>query len=719
MKKFVFNFILCILLFASELSFSQEQSKNTPSPPGANSSEQQAIKKLYEQASTAQDNNDLARALMYYHQIVQASPQDTSAATAKTAINTIMNSLQPVLLPDAALKKITREMASFNTHYLCYESIKLLINSFPPKKVFMDAKKVARECLADLIVRCRISYVAPPLTGLLYKGIVTVNGKPLHEFVYGNKTFQISLNENILYYRLTAYDAKTGKVLLTPLKELPYRLLQNDTKVTFRAFSADLTHLNFSRTFKAYFYFDTIETFTGAHISGLAREENEQQTVLDFPVKTTVKTILIDKKDLVRQTTFSERQIPSLMYKMPVASGSEDIAAASLARLKFYVDSRDYLQAAAFYLSLEDKDFFAQNKQKFEPFFRTIYEKITSAPLSERMLERGIYLLNNEYLFSGWNELMSIISTFPGITASGKAHNKLVDTALLPETTFYLSSLSSMPFPITFMGYNRVTDKEELFQINYRNRSYFVERNGSQGGFIIKQSTEKTIEIPNPQLNAVEKKLLRWIIVEFEHKEPVELGPNEQFVDTEKSYVELEDSWSGKSYPGYVVLDSITIKDGTTLSGIIDDSQEKTGYVFYPDFTMENTRVIKPAEVKTVKVHSTYVIQNMQMLEKFLGKITFSELKKYFNLKKISEQQLAQQELAAQQLAAQQVEKTKKSVEAPKPQPAPVVERSVKKDELKIREEKVQLKKKIIRIMGVGVILWLAYMAYKLMRSAR
>lgn len=686
------------------------------------------LRNLYEQASDSYEQKSLGKALLYYKDFIEKDNDSPFSKHAVIKIDRILDSIKQATNPDAMYKNLSRKH-SILRQKICFETAKNILENYPSKKIFFATKKLLKKYLSDVTLRLKVSYVADIDTKLKYLGLTGTDASPFHKFSFGNKIYLKKIGDRLLFYKLTNYDTALKEIELTHFDSLPYLLLQKNEKETLRKFRADVTHIILQKTIPAYFYLDSIEKKTGQTCFGSIRENSDSQIFLDFPIQREVKTGIFNKDDISSDSTFSVSDEISVYEKHVLTFDPNNKNALYVAKLNRFVKKNLWTEALGLYYLLEKNNLIDSSNAKFQAILTQIRDNILIQSTPNHLLEKGLFYLQNDCFLSGWEELVSIINTYPFAKEAVTAHNLMIEESRKTENNFFITSASPIFLPINFMGYNESSDGEELFQINYKKRSYFLKKDQAKGGFRITDIQENLLENFNPDLNALDKKIIRHIKVESEYLSKTKLTPNKTADNGAKVYFELHDRLTGKTYPGYMVLDKITKTDGTIIYGTVN--QRKKDYLIYQGLETTDPVVMKKQKIQRFKIKTYQDKDNLKYLEKFLGKINFSELIKYYALEKqqkpqpkiFSDASLAEtpkpdSERISKNAAEKEIVPKKKKKTAQK-------KKGIQKKDIPVDKKNdtnifnLKLRKLLIKALAVLIVTWLFFMGYKMFKSMR
>jgi len=682
------------------------------------------LRHIYEQASDSYEQKDLGKALLYYKDFIEKDNDSIFSKHAVTKIDRILDSIKQTTNPDTMYKTLSQKH-SILRQKICFEIAKNILENYPSKKIFFATKQLLKKYLSDVTLRLKISYVADTDTKLKYLGQVKTNSSLFHKFSFGNKTYLKKIGDALLFYKLTNYDAALEEIELTHFDSLPYFLLQKNENVTLRKFRANMTHIILQNTIPAYFYLDSIEEKTGRTCFGSVRENSDSQILLDLPIQQKIKTVIFDKDDLSNSSDFSISDKESIYEKHILTLKTDNKNDQYLTKLNRFVKKNLWTEALGLYYELEKNNLVDSSNEKFQTIFSLIRENVLSQSIPNHMLEKGLFYMQNDCFLSGWEELVAIVNTYPFAQETVSAHNLMIKESRKTENNFFITASAPIPFPISFMGYNKSSNEEELFQINYKKQSFFLKKDQAKGGFRIVDIQEKLFEKFNPDLNALDKTIIRHIKVESEHLSKIKLTPNQTIDNGAKVYFETQDRLTGKTYPGYMVLDKIAKIDGTIIYGIV--KQQQKDYVIYPRFKTTQPIFVKKQDIQRLKTKTYQDKDHLEYLEKFLGKINFSELIKYHTLEK--------------QLNAQpQTPPDNETIEQPDEEPKTTTEKEIvpkkKKETVQknktiskkpipiekkngIKTSNLKQRKLVIKLLALLIVVWLIFMGYKMFKSMR
>lgn len=684
----------------------------------------------YKSALDAQDMSDTARALILFDHLIQNYPQSQYLEDAKQHKDNILKTLQNQYSQDAYYKKIN-SLIQTNQLYPAFELGKNLISSYPPEKLFADTKSLLKESVSSQALRFKIHFVSSPESSLVFSGTKESSGIQYLVFTFGNRTFYKKTGDCILFYKIIRYDDLTGTIELKPITDLPCRLLQNNNKETFIHFATRISNIQQNLTYRAYFFLDCVETKTGAKIPGICTDESEDKIFVDYPVGKTTMRLNADKNKVDQKISFSTADTKSVFEKKfdPSNNGQP----LYLAQMRYYIDSKQYSESLLKYFSITDNPSITeQDKSEVISLYGKLQNEIIGLTLPQRLLAKANYLADNNYFYSGFTELDYLITNYPSDDCAVKAQNLIIGLAKKPDNNLYITSISSIPFPFTFMGYTKMSESEEIYQINYKKNSFFLSKGQSHSGYKFIKTEEKTVEIYNPDLNVSSNQLVRWLIVEPETTRVIRLKQNESYSDNDKIYVEMQDRLTGKIYPGYILSDSLKTAGGESAHGFVKEDKLNKEIILFDNVLSDKYRIFKQNDVADINRNSFFDKNAFSDIEKFLGLNIISGLKKYYTLDIITQSAIQPPENEGHSVtppdkSAQLPPPKKKVQKLTETEKVTLAEKKVSKnnvshkqniqnDEIKIREAKLKLKRRVIKLLGLFILLWLIYIAYKLFR---
>lgn len=680
---------------------------------------------LLMEANSAREEQNRGKALALYQQFLSLYPGSEEAEQARKSRDELFSALQQLVFHEALLRQMKSASALPSRQLYTYESAVMILNEFPMRKLVMEAQARIKETLVEEPVRFRVRYVGDPGAALQYTGNTIRDGNRWFAFLYGNYSCSVPLGGTVLFYRVTGYDELTDSIELTQIKNVPYKLLQAHKNPYYRAFSCSLFHVPMKRSFSTFFYFDLLEYKLGKKVPGIVKEQTERSVTFDIPNASTMKTYQLDADEINMIHSFAVGHDISALNRKFVNDINKDGTSVYEHRLEFYMATEQWLKALIMYITIADK----QNAQSKHlcAIWKQLIAVFQTRTVSELELNDAVYCLKNGYIFSALRKALDVIATYHDTEVAVEAQQIAFKLSRKQELLFYITDINPIPFPIAFMGYNQDSNGEELYQINYRKRTYFMTAGEQKGGIQIDGSTYDTVELLNPSLNTRETHELRWLIVKPASSDmPITLTRGEAHIEPEKVYVEIEDMWSGKRYPGYILLDSLIVK-GERQYGVVMDKPSERSYVLFPDFSLRNPHVIPYASVSQTDITSSFKPKSIEIVEDFLGKLAFSEIRKYYTLDDIDQIATTEHELPEMQLTDQDEldsleheARDKNIVTDKKTDPVPdkqaVASGSDEPDnnELEHRQKKLSVKKNLIKVLGALILVWLLYMLVKM-----
>ncbi len=503
----MYKLIFLILLIASTgySSFSDYLDLNDIPDPD--------LREIYRQATDSCDQKSIGKALLYYKDFAAKDNDSPFSRSAAVKINRILDIVDRTTVPETMYKTLSKKYSGLREK-ICFEIAKNILENYPSKRTFFATKKLLRNYLSNLTLRLKISYIANPTSELKYLGQVETGSESLHKFSFDGQTYLRKVNDNLLFYKLTSYDPTKKEIELTPFDNQPYLLLQKNDKETLRKFKTNITNIILQKTIPAYFYLDSITKNTGKTYFGATRENGDSGISLDFPLRQKIKTIIFDKNDLSAVTAFSVSDKLSV-YEKPIPTfDPNDKDKLCIAKLNRLIENNLWTEALGLYYLLERNNLLDSSNESLQAMLIRIRSNVISQSVPAHLLKKGIFYLKNDCFLHGWEELITIINTYPFAKETVYAHNILLEESRKEENNFFLTSANPIPFPISFMGYNKSSNAEELFQINYKQHSYFLKKGQTKGGFKILGLREEPFEKFNTDLNALDKKIIRRIKVE-------------------------------------------------------------------------------------------------------------------------------------------------------------------------------------------------------------
>lgn len=728
------HFLIAFIYIACFLH-SSATAKITPSPPDM--PEGKKIEALFSQASSYYDQKDFSRALLTFEKLLTEYPESPYYADVQSSFNSITQSLHLILFPEKLYALLAKEAAEGYTA-LTLERAMLLLALYPSQAILKKTLTFIAECYKQAPLRFSIYSVAKQNTALLYNGPVLYNEEMLLSFTYGTQTFLKRQGDILLYYLISSYNESTKQVTLKPLKYLPYRLQQNNHNETLREYSVTIAHSLLNRCYQGNIFLDELTTGTGTRLYGITKYTDENTT--EFDVFNGTKTIAhtLTSNDINATVSYAigvQQTLLNADYQTYIHDQN-----INLQRLNRLIELNYLPHALALYYWLASQDDAEENRTQLTALYNTAVSQIDTASFPERTCIRGIKELENGLLHTGWNTLSDIIEQYPDDSVSDKAAATLSSLASNSRNTMYVAALKPIPFPMTFMGYNKLSENDQRFQINYKGRSYFMKKNDVKAGYKILTAEEKIIEKINPQLNAPEKKQYRYLHVQ--HNSPLSEGiplmPQESVADPDKLYCEFKDNLTGKLYPGYILLDLVVMNDGTEQYGAIvtsnASSKTQKEFLLYIDFDPSQPVFIRKSDTASIKILSYVSDESFDLLDRIYGKNFFTLLKKYSSILPAefveapavltaedtsAEKNVRSEESLAQDKTASEEKNSSTSVKKNGTNSKRVITAPNSGTDLTVRENQLLHKKRIIKVLGICIVLWLCIILIKIIRSLK
>ena len=625
MRK-ILPFFMLVYLLTAGLVFTADNDTVVPDQPQENDPMEEI---LYQKASHLFDEEDYGKALILYNRLIADYPDSPLVTEAAHQMESIINDLMSEISPEAKYNKINDSFSLKKTLSL-YENAVYLLSSHPSKKFFKLILKFLDQCLWEPAIRFDMSFVGKSDMSLVYNGSTLNDGVRIHEFSYGSKKVNAKLGDSVLFYKLTAYDDILDQVELTPLDELPYNLLEKNDRQSFHYLEAKVTHIHLEHSIPVHIFIDQLVTDRGLPFCGLARYDADNNLTLDFPF-INIKRITLSESKVESLNEMYIKKNPCVFDKKQSSSFFSDPLAVSRARIQYYVNTKHWFEAVGLYFLLYTKNQIPQDDTRFNDLYNILEKKHMSTTLAERMMEKAVYFISHGYFFSGFNQFYALSKKFASEPLGLDARTQLIKNAHKPDGVFVVESINSVPFPLTFMGYNKVDASAEQYQLNYKGRSHFVGQDQLLGGYRMLKSEEKTTEIFNPTLNIKEKLFLKYLVVQQEKVNTFVLKSGESLCNKRKVYIEMEDRRTGKVYPGYLILDYVkTIKDEEYYGIIADTSKKHELQVFQSLTDLESTVAIKEFNTTELERLSAFEPLAVSHVSPIIGKVLFSRLKNLF-----------------------------------------------------------------------------------------
>jgi TolA-binding protein len=718
----------------------------------ATQSDQDAQEVLLAKANHLFDEGDFAKAMIYYNQIIARYPDSTASVTAQAGIDQLMQSLGTIFIPNLSSQRITDGLKTAPTYQTVERAIRFL-RLYPEKSQFTSIQQLLGSVFDSVSMRYKVSRIENPDAQIVYNGTDLDGGAIVHRFSYDGADYNLQTGDRILCYQITDYDPLRG-VGLTSLENLPYRLKEKHSENEYHYFSAQLVYFPLKKICTAHIFFDSLLTRRGYQLSGIIDESMQGRVTLTAPAGETVRQIAFED-DAVAQKQYryvaDTQTILETSYENAVADAGSD---RNLAKLRYFVEEKQWLEAVGFYLWLLKQSLIDRDTPEYSKLYIQIESHVAGTTLAERLLEYALTCIERGRLLTAVSELSAIINAYPADTASMKAHNALVHLARLPEFILGVGSVASSEFPLTFMGFNVLGDSKYMNQINYKKRSYFLGVNESIGGFRVTGNETRTISYFDRTLNVTKDQNAHYLTVIAEQAKTIWLKEGDSHADPGRWYIEITDKTTGKTYPAYINKDTIITTDAKRYYGMIILSDRQQEVSVYADLTADS----EPAVIKKHNIQSLHIenYTDDSLFEKVfsvIGPVAISEIHNYYTAQEVSGDLISDrtdsrkpepdndQPLAdsapADQSSDQAFEKKPDAIKeqtnsasektSAEKKPAPVKKDQIKStdpqkvrdDELVIRHKKLLLKKRIIKLLGSAIILWLLYMAYKLIKSFR
>ena len=204
---------------------------------------------------------------------------------------------------------------------------------------------------------------------LIYEGSILVSGVRVHNFLYGNKKIRAKQGDTVLFYKLTGYDDILDQVELTPLDQLPYKLLEKNDRQTFRYLKAKITHIHIEHSLPARIFVDEILTDRGLPFFGLARKDNDNNLILDYPF-INIKRITLSENKIEFLNELSVKKNPCVFDKKYSSLLDSDPIAVSKARMKYYIDTKHWFEAVGLYFLMYTKGQIPENNTQLRRYLQ-------------------------------------------------------------------------------------------------------------------------------------------------------------------------------------------------------------------------------------------------------------------------------------------------------------------------------------------------------------
>ncbi len=195
-------------------------------------------------------------------------------------------------------------------------------------------------------------------------------------------------------------------------------------------------------------------------------------------------------------------------------------------------------------------------------------------------------------------------------------------------------------------------------------------------------------------------------------------------------YFELYDRLTGKTYPGYILLDKIIKNDGTIIYGIA--TKNKRDYLIYKGLSTTNPVIVKKQNIKFAGINTRQDKNDLKYLEKHLGKINFEELIKYYASEKqnLAESKTSPATADISRTAPEQIVKKVSKKRSPKKtilkkKKKTTDKRTIIKKMIPVEKKNdtnilsLGVRKLIIKFLALLIVVWLSFMGYKMYKSMR
>ncbi len=716
--------------------------------------DQEAQELLLKKANHLFDEGDFAKALIYYNQLVVKYPDAPAAVTAKSSIEQILQSLATRIAPQLLYQKIIDSLKTKPTYQTIERACEFMY-MFPDRKQFSVIQSLLLSVFESVCMRYMVTSIEPPDSKLIYVGTVIDDGTTLHRFEYDNSTCDVPMGGRIMFYQVTDYDSIRG-VELTSLENMPYRLKEKYDEQQYHYFSTQLVHFPLRTVCTAHLFLDNLFTRRGYEVYGEIDTSAIGRVTVTVPAGESVKQIAFEDDAIADHTTGSIQNAQGIMEKSYAECTTDSGNDQLLAKFRYFIQAKQWLEALGFYLWLIQQAVIDSTSDTYMQLYQNMEQHITNTTLPDRLLEYAHTCFKRDYLISAITEFTAIIDGYPADRASMEAHNFLVQLAHRPQFVLGVGNMEPVEFPLTFMGFNIVGESQYMNQINYKKRTYFVGRDESIGGFRVTNNETRTISYFDQSLNVTKEQQVHYLNVVPDQSETIWLQEGESYADPSRWYIEITDRTNGKTYPAYINKDQLVTTDGTQYTGLIVLSANQQEVSVYADLMADS----QPVVVKKQHIHSLHMenYSDEKLFERLfttIGPVAIAEIRNYYQAQKVSPERIEHQDAPSPLIdndaaAVPDIDRSgaetdtqkdlKKTVDKPKPassskksvskkQPAKdkkdqtqnvsAENRNEQKDEIVIRRKKLQLKKRIIKVLGVCIVLWLLYMAYKLIKSFR
>ena len=751
MRKLWLNCLLIIFVVALSV-YAQTDSGSDAELPAV--VDQQAQELLLKKANHLFDEGDFAKALIFYNQLVVQYPEYPSAVTSKAAIEQTLQSLSAKIAPQLLYQKIVDSLKTKPT-YQTIERACQFMHMFPDRKQFAVIQSLLATVFESVCMRYIVTRIEQPDAKLVYIGTVVEDGATLHRFEYDNSTCDVPMGGRILFYQVTDYDSIRG-VELTSLENMPYRLKEKYDEQQYHYFSTQLVHFPLRTVCTAHLFLDHLLTRRGYEVSGEIDTSAVGRITVTVPAGASVKQIAFEDNAVTEHKTGNIQDQQGVLEKSyaecTAGSGNDQL----LAKFGYFIQSKQWLEALGFYLWLMQQSVIDRSSDSYAQLYQSMEQHITNTTLPDRLFEYACICLKRNYLISAITEFAAIIDGYPADRASLESHNFMVQLSKRPQFVLGVGTVKPVEFPLTFMGFNIVGESQYMNQINFKKRTYFVGLDESIGGFRVTGNEMRTISYFDQTLNVTKEQQVHYLNVVPDQAENIWLQEGESYTDPTRWYIEITDRTCGKSYPAYIEKDKLITTDGEQYSGFIVLSSNQQEVSVYADLMAGS----QPVVIKKQNIHSLHIenYTDEKLFEDLfttISPVAIAEMRKYYQAQKVSRERIEQQSIPSVLLdndtiapsdkdhsaadkdtqkdlkksdeQSQSTDSVIKSVS--KKQPAKEKkdqtsnvsdkQRDEQKDEFVIRRKKLQLKKRIIKILGVCIVLWLLYMAYKLVKSFR
>lgn len=732
----------CLLLIVGLTAVSTAQDTTPADNEGGTAQDRAAQELLLAKANHLFDDGDFAKALIIYNQLITLHPDSASAQSAIASVDQIIQTLTPYIVPQLLFQKLVDTVRARTTRSLVEQTVQFL-QMYPDRKQFTTARGLLDTLFGSVPVRFGVTWVSPPNQALVYEGPVDCDGAPLHRFAFGDRTYDCAVGDDILSYTVTGYDPLRG-ASLKPLEQQTYRLREKNAQEKYRYFTAQAVHLQLKTVCTAHIFLDELTTRRGFQVHGLIDTAPDGVVTVAVPAESTFETLGFEP-DAVYETTPRAKSDKTTIYEQSytdiTANGGTDRIAAKLRAL---IDSRRWLEAIGYYFWLRAQDQTPTDDPVMAGMYHRMREHILNTTYPDRLLEYAQFCFTNNYPITAVMEFARIIDSFPADPAATASHNYLVRLSHEPGLVLSIGSLKREQFPLTFMGFNKLAESEYMNQINYKGRSFFVGRNESVGGFRVEGNDSRTIEYYDKSLDVMKQSTIHFLLAEPDDSAPIWIAEGESYTDSSRWQIEVIDRKSGRTYPGYIRKDTLTTTDGTRYEGLIMlSANQKEVLVFEQLVAQAQPVAIKKQKIQSLHMENYIDEKLMGDIRNAIGPVAVAELHNYYR-SQILAQDIVPQTPESQDLEPEPAvadndthrQETKKRTEPAKDEPntvsapaqrpkkndadaVPDDKSRTQQDELIIRQKKIQLQKRIIRLLGLVIIIWLLYMGYKLFKSLR